>query len=255
MKKFILKTLAALILTTAVTSAYALDATVVSTKGKTEVQKGNSWEALKPGSKLQKGDVVQTGFKSELKIKIGESTVDVAPMTRITIEQLAAKDTKDETSIYLDTGSVKSDVKKTDKRRVGFTVRSPAATASVRGTSLGVSTGYRKTDVQTYSGSVSVFPTSVKEATIATDAQDKAPASSDEYANGPVDGNGTPKGARYVNAGQNSSVSSNGSSKSSYQIAKSKAEDTGSAPSSQPSSSSGSSSSKTSLTIEAKIVE
>lgn len=252
MKKSILKTLAALILTASVTSAYALDATVMSTKGKAEVQKGNSWVALKPGSKLTKGDVVQTGFKSELKLKIGESTVEVAPMTRITIEQLAAKDTKDETSLYLDTGSVKSDVKKTDKRRVGFTVRSPAATASVRGTTVNVATGYRKTDVQTIAGKVEVFPTSVKEATISTDEQDKAPASSDEYANGPVDGNGSPKGARYVNAGQSSTVNADGSSESSLQKAKNNALNTGAAPS-VTSSHKPATSSKGSLTIKAKI--
>ncbi len=125
---------------TAITTANAavMQATVLSAKGKTEVQKGTGWVPLKAGSVLNKGDVIQTGFKSELILKIKNTTVTVAPLSRITIEQLAEKGNKDDTRLFLDTGSLKSDVKKTEDRRVGFTVRSPVATASVRGTVIGV---------------------------------------------------------------------------------------------------------------------
>ena len=55
-------------------------------------------------------------------------------MTRITIEQLASNSAKDETSLYLDSGKVKADVKKSGAKKVDFKVSSPVATASVRGT-------------------------------------------------------------------------------------------------------------------------
>jgi len=141
------------------TWAATLNATVVSTKGKAEVQKGSSWSALSVGSVLSKGDVIQTGFKSELILKIKNTTVTVAPLSRVTIEQLASKSDKDETRLFLDTGSLKSDVKKTEDRRVGFTVRSPVATASVRGTRFGVRNTFLGTIVKGYEGETATWST------------------------------------------------------------------------------------------------
>ena len=148
MKMSVKKLIASLVMAAAAitaASASSMQATVLSTKGKTEVMKGTSWTPLKIGSIIQKGDVIQTGFKSELILKIKNTTVTVSPLSRITIEQLASKGNKDETRLFLDTGSLKSDVKKTEDRRVGFTVRSPVATASVRGTILGVTNGFGNT--------------------------------------------------------------------------------------------------------------
>ena len=148
MKMSVKKLIASLVMAAAaITAARALNiqATGLSTKGKTEVMKGTSWTPLKIGSIIEKGDVIQTGFKSELILKIKNTTVTVSPLSRITIEQLASKGNKDETRLFLDTGSLKSDVKKTEDRRVGFTVRSPVATASVRGTIFGVTNGFGNT--------------------------------------------------------------------------------------------------------------
>ena len=145
MKMSVKKLIASLVMAAAaITAASAsnIQATVLSTKGKTEVMKGTSWTPLKIGSIIEKGDVIQTGFKSELILKIKNTTVTVSPLSRITIEQLASKGNKDETRLFLDTGSLKSDVKKTEDRRV---VRSPVATASVRGTIFGVTNGFGNT--------------------------------------------------------------------------------------------------------------
>ena len=51
------------------------EATVVSAKGKTEVQRAGVWTALTIGNSVSRGDVIQTGFKSELIIKMKNSTV------------------------------------------------------------------------------------------------------------------------------------------------------------------------------------
>lgn len=136
MKKLIL----AVIFSAMTFASFAMQATVVSAKGKTEVKNGGAWVALKSGDSLNEGSVIQTGFKSELVLKIKESTVTVAPLSRITLQTLIEREGlngesgKDETTIFLDTGSLKSNVQKSADRRVGFTVRSPVATASVRGT-------------------------------------------------------------------------------------------------------------------------
>ena len=167
------------ILAFSVTSLFALEAKVVSAKGKTEVQMADgAWTPLKIGSTIQKGAVIQTGFKSELILKIKETTVTVAPLSRITVEQLAEKGDKDDTRLFLDTGSLKSDVKKTVDRRVGFTVRSPVATASVRGTIVGVRNRFKSTEVKGYEGSIAVWkaPKGGAKAEVATAEEAVTPA-------------------------------------------------------------------------------
>ena len=147
----------ALSLITISTFAEPMQATVVSAKGKSEVQRAGQWVAIAEVSKLNRGDVIQTGFKSELILKIKNSTVTVSPLSRVTIEQLAEKKDSDETKLFLDTGSLKSNVKKTEDRRVGFTVRSPVATASVRGTVMEVKNVYGGTEVIGYEGSTAAW--------------------------------------------------------------------------------------------------
>ncbi|MBO4319397.1 MAG: FecR domain-containing protein [Treponema sp.] len=130
------------VLTFSIVSAYALEAKVVSVTGKVEVQTGgSSWKTLKAGDKITKGSVISTGFKSSAKISIDNTTVDLGPLTRITVEKLASNSAKDETNLYLDTGKVKAEVKKDSAKKVDFKVSSPVATASVRGTIIEYTAG------------------------------------------------------------------------------------------------------------------
>lgn len=120
----------------AVGSVSALDAKVISVSGKVEVQKSGSstWTPLKSGDTVSKGSIISTGFKSSAEIQIDGSKVSLEPLTRITIEKLASGSAKDEASLYLNSGKVNADVKKTSGKKVDFKVSSPVATASVRGT-------------------------------------------------------------------------------------------------------------------------
>lgn len=220
--------LASLLASFALVSASALEATVLSARGKAEVQKGTSWATLSAGSKLQKGDVIQTGFKSELILKIKETTVTVAPLSRITIEQLAEKSDKDDTRLYLDTGSLKSDVKKTEDRRVGFTVRSPVATASVRGTVFSITNKYQSTDVVGYAGSTAVWKSDKPQSPeVAKDNGEETPAVTGNNANAVSDG-AAPRGAVLVKTGQTASCT-NSTSVSQKDSAQSKMNDLGGA--------------------------
>lgn len=138
----------------------SIKAVVLDAKGKAEVQDSQNvgkWISLKPGMELEKGALIQTGFKSELTLKIKGSKVTVQQLTRLTLEQLAENEKKDDIKLYLDTGSVKSNVKKLNDKPVGFKVRTPVATASVRGTVLEVKNGFRTTDVKTHEGVVAVW--------------------------------------------------------------------------------------------------
>lgn len=188
MKKLILSA----ILSALAFSSFAMQATVVSTKGKAEVQTGGSWIALKAGDTLDQGSVIQTGFKSEIILKIKESTVTVAPLSRITLQTLAEREGlngaqgKDETSIFLDTGSLRSNVQKSADRRVGFTVRSPVATASVRGTVFDMKARYRSVNLSTIQGRVAFWKNTARsEASL--DKADLGPVGEAPVGNEPED--------------------------------------------------------------------
>lgn len=124
---------------------FALDGVVMEVLGKVEKQVDNSWVALKKGDILVPGDIVSTGFKSEAVISIGESVITVKALTRMTIEQLFEKNKNHVSSVYLDVGSISADVKPVTDKRVGFTVKTPAVTASVRGTA-GIVYAYGKVE-------------------------------------------------------------------------------------------------------------
>ena len=149
--------------------ADALDAVVVSSTGKVEVQNGTQWVPVKEGDVLKKGSVVQTGFKSELVLKVKESNMKISQLTRMVIENLSAGSDKDDTRIFIDTGSVRSEVNRSGARKVGFTVRSPVATASVRGTIVKLSNEYRGAKVETERGVVLAWPTTVSEPVVEED--------------------------------------------------------------------------------------
>lgn len=132
-------------------------AQVVSVSGKVEVLNGNLWKALSVGDNLKSGDTIQTGFRSSAVLKIKDSTVNVEALTRMTVEQLSENSEKDNVRVFVKTGGVKSDVQKSNSKKIGFTVRTPVATASVRGTEFSVENTFSSTRVNTTRGKVAVW--------------------------------------------------------------------------------------------------
>ncbi|HPX46689.1 MAG TPA: FecR domain-containing protein, partial [Treponemataceae bacterium] len=55
-------------------------------------------------------------------------------LTRMTLTQLVEKEDTVDTELYLEVGNVKAEVNSLNNKKNGFTVKSPVATASVRGT-------------------------------------------------------------------------------------------------------------------------
>ena len=121
----------------AMASAADLEATVVKITGKAEIQKDGAWVALAVGQVLPVGATVSTGFRSELQLRIGPSTVAVKALTRLTIRDLVQTGGAAKTDLYLAVGKISADVNKSDTvTEQKFTVGSPVSTASVRGTSF-----------------------------------------------------------------------------------------------------------------------
>ncbi len=118
-------------------SAADLSATVVKITGKAEMQQDGAWVALAVGQVLPVGTTVSTGFRSELQLKIGPSTVAVKALTRLTIKDLVQTGGTAKTDLYLAVGKIDAEVNKSDTvTEQKFTVGSPVSTASVRGTSF-----------------------------------------------------------------------------------------------------------------------
>ena len=114
----------------------AEDAVVTAVRGKAEIKQNGGWVAAVPGTVIAAGGTVMTGFKSELTLKIGASVIVVQPLTRLKIEEILQKNETLESNVYLDLGAVKTDVKPpAPSKKVEFKVKTPVATASVRGTS------------------------------------------------------------------------------------------------------------------------
>lgn len=134
---------------------FASDAYVVSCTGKVEVQRGDQWVSLKQSDSVSEGELISTGFKSELVLKYQDSVMKLGPLTRITLEKLSSTESKDSVSVYLNTGTIRSTVNHATNKRVGFVSRNPVAVASVRGTDF-MMTGDGA--VTCYQGGVNVVP-------------------------------------------------------------------------------------------------
>jgi hypothetical protein len=95
-----------------------------------------AWSPAARGQALERSAVISTGFKSSALIAIGNSTLSVQPLTRLSLEELAAAENAEKVDINLRTGRVRANVKPPAGGTTSFTVRSPSATASVRGTAF-----------------------------------------------------------------------------------------------------------------------
>lgn len=180
-------------------------AAVVSLKGKVEVNRNGSWVALAENDTVAQGEVISTGFKSEAVLQYQGAVMQLGPLTRVTLETLASGVKKDTVSVYLNTGAVKSSVKKTENKRVNYTVRNPVAVASVRGTEFGfLSDG----SIDCTEGAVVAYPGNWYDASVSggesSDGQSSAGTAAGDIAPG------APAGAVVVLPGQGVSVGESG---------------------------------------------
>jgi len=95
-----------------------------------------SFTAAKTGDEIARDTVVSTGFKSVAVIVIGSSTITVRPLTRLSLAEIQNASGAENINVNLQTGRVRVDVKPPAGTRANFTIQSPSAVASVRGTSF-----------------------------------------------------------------------------------------------------------------------
>lgn len=115
--------------------AAAPQAKLQSLKGKVEVKvPGGSWAPASEGQVLNPADTLSTGFDSSAVVVMDKNTVQVKPLTRMTIDKLVEEGGTVKTSTFLRVGNVSVSVKSAEGVKQDFKVQSPYSTASVRGT-------------------------------------------------------------------------------------------------------------------------
>lgn len=156
---------------------FAASAKVTFVKGKAEILKNNSWIALNIGDNVEMADTISTGFQSEVKLEYGGSIMSLGALTRITLEALSSTSTKENVSVYLKTGSVRSKVTHTEEKRVSYNVKSPVAVCSVRGTTFVMrADGY----VNCTEGAVAVYANNSPNYNFASDESSEEAAEEEE---------------------------------------------------------------------------
>lgn len=118
--------------------AQAPTAVIKQVAGTVEIKvPGRDWVPAKAGAALTKDTSISTGFKSVAVITVGASTLTVKPLTRLTLAEIARLEGSETVRLALLSGRVRADVKPPAGGKTDFSVKSPTATASVRGTGFG----------------------------------------------------------------------------------------------------------------------
>jgi hypothetical protein len=94
----------------------------------------SSFSPARVGSEVSQDTVVSTGFKGTAIIAVGSTTIAVKPLTRLSLSEIQLSSGSENLNMNLQTGRVRVDVKPPEGTKTNFTVQSPSATASVRGT-------------------------------------------------------------------------------------------------------------------------
>ncbi|HCM27498.1 MAG TPA: hypothetical protein DIC34_13295 [Treponema sp.] len=116
-------------------AVWAQQAIFTEVSGKVEYQTaGGGWKPALVNDKIGKGALISTGFKSTAVVMVGPTSITLKPITRLTLEQMIQTEGGTQTELYLLSGRVKADVPPQVGKTTEFKVKSPTATASVRGT-------------------------------------------------------------------------------------------------------------------------
>ena len=119
-----------------VSGVFAQEAIIRELLGTVELKPAGSavWERAVQGQSVAVDTVVSTGFKSNALIGIGTSIINVRPLTRLSIRELSTSQGIETINVGLQAGRARFDVNPPAGNRTAFTVQTPPATASVRGT-------------------------------------------------------------------------------------------------------------------------
>jgi hypothetical protein len=122
-----------LLMSAALAGAQAARLEQVSGTVEVKAPGAGAWQAAEAGQVLDTASLISTGFKSTALVRIGNSAITVRALTRLSLEEIAAAQNEEQVTVHLRAGRIRADVKPPAGGKTSFVVRSPIATASVRG--------------------------------------------------------------------------------------------------------------------------
>ena len=136
------KTIFALLMSFAAYAAFAQNGVITELSGVVELKPAGAADYVlaNKGDEIAPDTIVSTGFKSMAVISVGNSTIVARPLTRLSLSEIALLRETETVNVNLQAGRVRVDVKPPAGSRAAFTVISPIATASVRGTAFDLDT-------------------------------------------------------------------------------------------------------------------
>jgi hypothetical protein len=122
--------------------AFAQNGRITELTGTVELKPAGTtvFIAANSGDQVVQSTIVSTGFKSSAVIEVGSATILVRPLTRLSLEEITISQGTEKVQMNLRAGRVRVDVKPPAGGRADFSVVSPSATASVRGTGFEMDT-------------------------------------------------------------------------------------------------------------------
>jgi len=166
MKRILVVTL--LVTTAVFVFAQAPTAFIKEMSGTVELQTrgATGWTTARLNEPIRESTIISTGFKSTAIISVGNSTLFVQPLTRMSLETLANREQTETVNLNLNAGRIRVDVKPPAGAKASTAVRTPSATASVRGTAFDLDT----TAIRVQEGSVIFQPNSSNSGAVTVNA-------------------------------------------------------------------------------------
>jgi hypothetical protein len=122
---------------------YAQEATpgeahIRETSGTVEVKAPGAanWRAAQTGERITGDTMISTSFRSTAVVELGNSSLLVLPLTRLTLTEIINMQEDESVNLQLHAGRVRAEVNPPVRGRTNFTVSSSMVTASVRGTAF-----------------------------------------------------------------------------------------------------------------------
>jgi hypothetical protein len=127
--------IALLLLAVVITGVSAQTAVVEQINGKVEYRIGNGdWQAVTVGLEIPLQATISTGFGATAVLSVASSRIQVAQLTRLSIEELADNGQTVSTGVFVPVGRVRASVQEPPNRSTDFRIRTAQSTAAVRGT-------------------------------------------------------------------------------------------------------------------------
>ncbi len=139
MKQSFILVIVLIVLTVLAPAAWGQPAARVSTlTGRVEYRAapGAAWQPVTAGMQLPLGATISTGFGAQATLELGAALLQVDQLTRMRIDELLEREGLTHADLFLQVGRVRAEVREVEDLQQDFRLRSPQATAAVRGTSF-----------------------------------------------------------------------------------------------------------------------